>query len=345
MSPLSRFARACAIAARTSLALLAAAIFAVATAAPFGSTTASADTGTNAAKYYGMWNYDQPDAATLNNIDVLACPDGGGRCDPQLPLPLHVPQVGWVVFSPGPNGTVNGQTDGGCTWNFRVQRTGLELSSTTQQCTNRAVGSPGTITKWSVQVKGNRETESIVTVSHQPNGVDLIGTMSSGSRTKVVDGRHNGKFVQRFVGDYRYDPADLHTLTNVVSTDKGTVYPEQGTVRFSGTRHDRGKINAHTPDGCDWTLAVRGNTAELDPDTQTCHTANGDRSLYYWALVTDDGQHMNGFLAGSTTAPGQPPTNTYLYVGALTRSATHPDGQPGRPRWFTTPTMSAGPGH
>ncbi|MEU8171407.1 hypothetical protein AB0C14_00885 [Microbispora hainanensis] len=66
---------------------------------------------------------------------------------------------------------------------------------------------------------------------------------------------------------------------------------------------------------------MRGNTAELDPDTQTCHTANGERSLYYWALVTDDGRHMNGFLAGSTTAPGRPPTNTYLYVGALTRSA------------------------
>ncbi|KAB8197095.1 hypothetical protein FH608_000515 [Nonomuraea phyllanthi] len=340
MSPLSRFARSCAIAARTSLGLLAAvaAIFAVATAAPYGSTTASAATGTNAAKYYGMWNYDQPDAATLNNIDVLACPDGGGQCDPQLPLPLQVPQVGWVVFSPGPGGTVNGQTDGGCTWNFRVQRTGLELSSTTQECTNRAVGSPGNITKWSVQVKGDHETESIVTVSHQPNGVDLIGTMSSGSRTKVTGGRHNGRFVQRFLGDYDYDPADFRTLTNVVSTDKGTVYPEQGTVRFSGTRHDRGKINAHTPDGCDWTLVVRGNTAELDPDTQTCHTANGDRSLYYWALVTDDGQHINGFLAGSTTAPGQPPTNTFLYVGALTRSATDPER-------FTTPTMSARPGH
>jgi hypothetical protein len=34
---------------------------------------------------------------------------------------------------------------------------------------------------------------------------------------------------------------------------------------------------------------------------------------------------MNGFLAGSTTAPGQPPTNTFLFVGALTRSATGPD--------------------
>jgi hypothetical protein len=327
MSPLSRFARACAIAARTPLALLAAvvALFAVATAAPFGSTTASAATDTNAAKYYGMWNYDQPDAATLNNVDVLACSDGGGQCDPQLPLPLQVPQVGWLVFSPGSNGTVNGHTDQGCTWNFSVQPTGLELSSTTQQCFNQAIGSSGNITKWSVQVNGNRETESIVAVSHQPNGVDLIGTMKSGFRTKVVDGQDNGKFVHRFLGNYSYNPVDFHTLSNVVSTDKGTVYPEQGTVRFSTKDKDRGKINAHTPDGCDWRLDVRGDTAELDPATQTCHTANGDSSLHYWALVTDDGQHMNGFLAGSTTAPGQPPTNTFLFVGALTRSTTGPD--------------------
>lgn len=327
MSPLSRFARTCAIAARTPLALLTAvvALLAIATAAPYGSTTASADTDTNAAKYYGIWNYDQPDAATLNNIAVLACPDGGGQCDRQLPLPLRVPQVGWVVFSPGPDGTVNGHTDQGCTWNFRVHPTGLELSSTTQQCFNQAIGSSGNLTKWSVQVHGNRETESIVAVSHQPNGVDLISTMKSGSRTKVAGGRHNGKFVQRFLGDYRYDPADSHTLTNVVSTDKGTAYPEQGTVRFTATNKNGGKINAHTPDGCDWTLAVRGDTAELDPATQTCHTANGDSSLHYWALVTDDGQHMNGFRAGSTTAPGQPPTNTFLFVGALTRSATGPD--------------------
>jgi hypothetical protein len=301
------------------------ALFAVATAAPLGSTTASAATGTNAAKYYGMWNYDQPDAATLNNVAVLACPDGGGQCDRLLPLPLQVPQVGWVVFSPGPNGTVNGHTDQGCTWNFRVQPTRLELSSTTQQCFNQAIGSSGNITKWSVQVNGNRETESIVAVSHQPNGVDLIGTMKSGSRTKVAGGQENAKFVQRFLGGYSYYPADFHTLTNVVSTDKGTVYPAQGTVRFSATNTNGGKINAHTPDGCDWTLAVRGDTAELDPATQTCHTANGDSSLHYWALVTDDGQHMNGFRAGSTTAPGQPPTNTFLFVGVLTRSATCPE--------------------
>lgn len=316
MSFLSRFEQ---MSARLPAAVVA--LLAGLTAVPSGATTASADTRTSAAKYYGMWNYDQPDAATLNNVAVLACSDGSGQCDPDLPLPLRLPQVGWVVFSPGPKGTVNGHTDQGCTWNFTVHSTGLELSSTTQQCFNPAVGSVGNLTKWSVQVRGDRETEQIKATSHQPNGVDLIAPMASGSRTKVVHGQDNGRFVRRFLGDYRYDPSDMRTLTNVVTTDKGTAYPEQGTVRFTATHTARGRIHARTPDGCDWTMDVRGDTAELDPATQTCHTSKRVRTLHYWALVTDDGQHMNGFSAGSATTPGRRPTNTFAYIGALTRPA------------------------
>lgn len=321
MSQLSRFARA---SARPAFALLTAvaALSVSQTAAPSEATaSAPADSHTNAAKYYGRWNYDQPDAATLNNITVLACPDGSGQCVPQLPLPLRVPQVGWVVFSPGPNGTVNGHTDQGCNWNFAVHPAGLELSSTTQECLGPAVGSVGNLTRWSVQIQGNRETEQITAISHQPNGVDIIATMKSGSRTRVVHGQDSGRFLQRFLGDYRYDPADMRTLTNIVSTDQGTVYPEQGTIRFTASHSARGRIVARTPDGCDWTMDVRGNTAELDPGTQTCRTATGDRSLHYWALVTDDGQHMNAYSAGSTTLPGRQPTNTFMYVGSLTRHA------------------------
>lgn len=282
----------------------------------YGLTRASAAPVPSVQQYLGYWNYDQPDLTTLNNVDVLACPDGGGQCDPQLPLPLKVPQVGWVLFSMGPNGTVNGHTDQGCTWNFQVTATGLELSSTTQQCFNVNVGSAYNITKWSVTVEGNTEHEEIVSISHQPNGVNLIGTMNSGSRTRV-DGVDGTASFSRFLGSFRYDPADFHTLTNVVATSNGTVFPEQGSVQF--TEKDRSTILAHTPDGCNWTFAVRGNTAELDPATQTCHLATGDISFHYWALVTDDGEHMNAFRAGTTTLNGQPPTNTYLFVGALTR--------------------------
>jgi len=299
------------------------ALFAVAVGSSYGLyglTRTFAESAPGVQKYLGYWNYDQPNLTTLNNIDVMACPDGGGQCDSQLPLPLKIPQVGWVLFSQGPNGTINGHTDQGCTWNYRVTATDLELSSTTQQCFNANIGSAYTITKWSVTVNGNTEHEEIVSISHQPNGVDLIGTMK-GSRTRVngVDGTAS---FSRFLGGYSYDPADFHTLTNVVATDHGTVFPEQGTVQFTQT--DRSTIRAHTPEGCNWTLAVRGNTAELEPATQTCHLANSDVSLRYWAIVTDDGEHMNTFRAGTTTLNGQPPTNTYLFIGALTRS-TQPE--------------------
>lgn len=321
MSSFSRFPQARATIARTPFVLGAA--LAV-TMAPLAATTASANANTDAAKYYGYWNYDQPNDSTLNNIDVFACADGGGACDKLIPLPLKVPQVGWELFSPGPNGTVNGTSDQGCTWNFKVTPTGLELSSTTQQCFNPAVGSVGNLTKWSVQVHGNRESEQITAVSHQPNGVDLVGTMKSGSRHKVVPGQDNGAFVHRFLGDYTRNPADIHSLVNVVVTDKGNAYPEQGTVHYTVHDKGRGKIVAHTPDGCGWRMKVHGDTAELDPGTQTCHTAKGDLSLFYWASVTDDGQHINDYMAGTMTASGQPSSHIYLYSGLLTRPAAAP---------------------
>ena len=297
------------------------ALCAVAVGASYGLTRASASPAPSVQQYLGYWNYDQPNLTTLNNVAVLACPDGGGQCDPQLPLPLKIPQVGWVLFSIGPNGTVNGHTDQGCTWNFQVTATGLELSSTTQECFNVNIGSAYNITKWSVTVNGNKEHEEIVSISHQPNGVDLIAPMQSGSRTRVNGVGGTASF-SRFLGEFSYDPADFHTLTNVVVTDKGTAFPEQGIVQF--TKKDRSTILAHTPDGCSWTLAVRGDTAELDPATQTCHQANGDISLRYWAIVTDNGEHINAFRAGTTTLTGQQPTNNYLSIGALTRS-TRPE--------------------
>jgi hypothetical protein len=293
-------------------------LFSIGAGTLFGFTGASAEPTPDVQKYLGYWNYDQPNLTTLNNVVLLACPGGGGQCDPQLPLPLKIPQVGWVLFSAGPNGTVNGTTDQGCTWNFKVTPTGLELSSTTQECFNNDIGSSGNITKWSVTVTGNKEHEEIISTSHQPHGVDLIATMTSGSRTRV-SGPGGAKSLSRFLGRFTYNPADSSTLTNIVSTSNGTTYPEQGTVQF--TRKNRTTILARTPDGCDWTLAVRGNTTELDPSTQTCHLPNGEASLRYWAIVTDDGEHMNAFSAGSTTLNGQQPVSTYLFIGELTRSA------------------------
>lgn len=294
------------------------ALFAVAVGMSYGLTRA-AEPAPSVQKYLGYWNYDQPNLTTLNNVDVLACPDGGGQCDTLLPLPLKVPQVGWVLFSEGLNGTINGHTDQGCTWNFRVTTTGLELSSTTQECFNPNIGSAGNIIKWSVTVDGDKEQEEIVAISHQPNGVDIIGTMNTGSRTRVNGVAEGTASLSHFLGAYSYDPADFHSLTNVVATDQGTAFTEQGTIQF--TQKDLGTILAHTPDGCDWTFAVRGNTAELDPATQTCNLASGAISFHYWAMATDDGEHISAFRAGTTTLNGQQPINTFLYIGALTRVA------------------------
>lgn len=269
MSHDSRFARARPVAARTPLALVAAvvALCAAATVALFGSAAASAGTGTAAAVYYGTWNYDQPDAATLNNVAVLACADGGTSCshNPQMPLPLSIPQVGWIDFSPGPNGTLYGHTDQGCIWNFAVTPGGLELSSTTQLCFNTTIGQYYSIKQWSVQVSGNAEYEQIISQSIQPNGDILYTRMNF--RTKDRPSRHKvsgdraDAAVNRFVGSFTYDPFSFQTLDNITVTDKGAALPESGLIRIDragGTR-----IVAHTSEGCSWTFAVHGNTAEL----------------------------------------------------------------------------------
>src|SRR5262245_51440831 len=267
-------------------------------------------------QYLGVWNYDKPDPATLNNVAVLSCPSPGSGCaDVPLPLPLEIPQVGNVEFTAAADGTVLGRTDQGCTWKFVVTPDSLELASTTQTCFNQNIGSSYTITRWSVTVTGNHERESIVSISHQPNGVDLIATMDSGSRTRV---RGVGGFrsFSRFLGRWTYDPADFHTLRNVVSTDHGTAYPAEGTISFTSDVY--GTIVAHTPDSCRWTLSVQGNTAELDPAMQTCHLAQGTVSLRYWAIATD-GLHDNTFMSGSEDLNGEH-TNTYLFIGSLTKA-------------------------
>jgi len=299
----------------TSTALLAVAV-------PVGVATASAPTSARD-EYLGRWNYDQPDTATGNNVAVLACPDGGAACshNPHLPLPLSIPQVGWIEFSPGPGRTLYGHTDQGCTWNFSVAPAGLELSSQTQLCFNATIGQYYSIKRWSVQVEGNVEHEQIVSQSIQPNGDILYTTMNF--HTEALPSRHrvtgttHGSSVNRFVGSFAHDPVSFQTLINVTVTDKGNASPEAGMVRIERAGGDR--IVAHTADGCRWTLRVQGNTAELlDPGTQSCRVGAGTLSLRYWALVTDDGRHLSGFRSGYTFENGL--TNKYTFISALTRS-------------------------
>jgi len=69
--------------------------------------------GTAVDKYLGMWNYDEPDLRTMTDIAVITCPPAEKSCAASPPLEL--PQIGFVVFSPGPHGSVVGRTDQGCT--------------------------------------------------------------------------------------------------------------------------------------------------------------------------------------------------------------------------------------
>jgi hypothetical protein len=93
------------------------------------------------------------------------------------------------------------------------------------------------------------------------------------------------------------------------------VSPVQGAVRVASQRS--GAVVAHTADGCRWTLAVQGNTAELDPATQTCQLATGTVTLFFWSAASD-GEHENSVMAGAKDVNGQTST-FYLYIGALTR--------------------------
>jgi hypothetical protein len=304
--------------ARLWMALLLAPAALLAVAVPVGVSMASPPAPSRD-KYLGRWNYDQPDTATGNNVAVLACPDGSAACshNPDLPLPLSIPQVGWIEFSTGPDGTLYGHTDQGCTWNFSVAPGGLELSSQTQLCFNATIGQYYSIKQWSVQVEGNAEHEQIVSQSIQPNGDILYTRMNFTTTARASRHRATGSAATRFVGSFAQDPFSFQTLVNVTVTDKGSAAPETGGVRIERAGGDR--IVAHTPDGCRWTLRVEGNTAELaDPGTQSCRVGADTLSLRYWALVTDDGRHLTGFRSGYTFASGL--TNEYTFIGALSRT-------------------------
>jgi hypothetical protein len=311
--------------ARRWMALLFGLVVLTAAGAPPGIAEASPAPQASPQPYLGTWNYDQPDLATMRNIAVLSCPPAGDGCTSGLlPLPLHIPQVGNIVFSAAANGKVVGRTDQGCTWTFRVATDSLELDpSPPQSCFNRTIGSAYTLTRWSVTVVGNHERETIIGISHQPTG-DLVTTMHDGARTRVT-GVGGLPAMARFLGAWTYDPASPQTFVNMVVTvpvggGDPVVSPVQGEVRVTSKRY--GVIVAHTDDGCRWTLAVQGNTAELDPPTQTCQLASGTVTLLFWSAASD-GDRQNAVMAGIKDVNGQE-SNVYLYIGALTKQSPPP---------------------
>jgi hypothetical protein len=258
--------------------------------------------------YLGLWNYDQPDAATMTNIAVVGCPPGTASCagTPKIELP----QIGYVVFSAGPGNTVIGRTDQGCTWRFALVPGGLALSPATQYCFNHVVDSGYTITKWSVTFSGAHEKETIIAISHLPTGnYDFL--LQDGRRTRPADQPAD------FAGSWRYDPADPDTGLNIELVSHPAQHGQAKIVRtpvtgqvFITAGHD-GLITAKTSDGCRWTLLARGNTAELDPARQTCAAT----TLTFWAIASD-GHHQDSIMTG--IAPGG--AFFLLSDGGLTRT-------------------------
>jgi hypothetical protein len=272
----------------------------------------------NQKKYLGTWNYEQPDRETMRNVAVLSCRASTPGC-PASGYSLQLPQIGWIVFSPEAGGGIVGHTDQGCEWHFRVDPSSLELNPASQYCFNHVINSGYTISRWSVTVSGRHEHETVVAVSHHPEG-DYDFVLQDGSRTEVGDESWR-QAIPRFAGDWSYDPADPRSIVNIVVTQYplpgGQVQvvqsPEAGVVTFARDRDH--EIAARTNDECRWTLAARGNTAELDPALQTCRLSDGStRTLTFWSIVSD-GKHQASVMAGIDQRGGR----FLLGVGSLTR--------------------------
>jgi hypothetical protein len=297
-----------------ALSLSVAALVAIGIAGPDQAQAKSTEPSQH--QYLGTWNYDQPDRASMTNIAVISCPAASTSCRPGPPL--LVPQIGNIVFSRTADGGIVGHTDQGCTWRFKVLPASLELDPPSQYCFNRVIDSSYTITKWSVTLSGHSERETIQAISHQPTG-DYEFRLEKGTRTKVV-GHNLPQARSVFPGTWRYDAPDPQSRVNILVTrytgPDGQVQvvqsPQRGLVTLTSGREQT--MTAQTQDGCRWTLAARGNTAELEPTLQTCQTPQRTVTVSFWAIASD-GKHQASVMAGVDERGGR----FLLSIGSLTK--------------------------
>lgn len=269
-----------------------------------------------AEKYLGRWNYDQPDQESMRNIAVISCPATKPGC-PDGGFEVQVPNIGDIVFTKAAHGRVVGRTDQGCTWKFKVHSDTMELDPAAQTCLNQYSGLTYTITRWSVTVSGRHESEIIEARSHRPT-VDYDFMLANGQRTRAPD--KSGPGMHRFVGAWEYDAANPQSRVNIrVSrypgpdgTEQVVESPQRGIVTF--TRRRDHKVTARTDDGCAWTLAVRGNTAMLDPAIQTCTLSHSTVTLKFWSIASD-GTNQTSFMTGIDQRSG----SFVLGIGSLSK--------------------------
>lgn len=269
----------------------------------------AADLGiANVGKYLGKWNYDQPDRATMTNVAVMNLPGGG----------LQAPQIGDIVFTAEGVDRIVGRTDVGCTWKFKAAPRSLELDPPSQLCHNPTLNVSYTITRWTVTVTGQHEKETITAKSHHP-GRDYDFVLERGARTKAKE--YDPHAATKFTGTWAYDPSDLTTRVNIRVTQYTgpdgapavVESPQQGTVTIIKDYDNR--VTARTDDGCTWSLLSRGNTAKLDPPTQTCTLPTfAAITLKYWTITTDGRQQVS-MMVGTDERRG----SFVLSAGSLTK--------------------------
>jgi hypothetical protein len=265
-------------------------------------------------KYVGVWNYDQPDVATDANIGRIGCPatSKGGQG-----FALVIPQIGNLTLIRKDDGRLEGRTDQGCTWTFKENGSAAELDPVPQDCFNKVIGSSYTMTRWSIRVDGNHQTESLDAKSHLPMG-DCDFVLKQGSRTRTDDTDSAGLFV----GVWEYDMPNAQTHSNILQfmykgeSDRSGpgASPQTGVVSFSKAGDHT--LSARTADGCSWLLDVHGNTALL-PSPQTCEIADSKVTMNHWSIASD-GWHQSVIMNMTQDAGGKIRT-VLLGHGSLTK--------------------------
>lgn len=232
--------------------------------------------------YLGVWNYTQPDRATMTNIATLEVPV----------LPVQFPQIGTVTFAAEPGG-VTGRSDQGCTWHFIAVPGGFDLRDRTQRCFNEVIQSAYTMDTWSIRFDGDHAAETVHATSHQRFG-DVGFSLARGERVRAgIPGREEA--LANLTGSWTYNPPDAARLVNIVNPFSGP-RPWSGTVEIAPGPGAR--IVATTPaNGCTWTLAASGNTAVLEPGRQVCQSDKGPITVTFWTISTD-GRRQSSIVSG-----------------------------------------------
>ena len=266
-------------------------------------------------KYTGIWNYDQPSSSTGANLGTIQCP---ARSKDDQAFVMVVPQIGNLTMTRKKDGRLEGRTDQGCTWTFQDHGSSSELDPAPQSCFNKVIGSSYTITRWSIEVDGNHETEFIEAKSHLPMG-DCDFALKRGRRTKADDTDSTGLFV----GNWAYDPPNPQTHSNILQF----MYQEEGEHSGPGGAPQTGLVSyskagdhtltAHTADGCSWRLDVYGNTALL-PSPQTCELGESKITMNHWTIASN-GTQQNAMMSMTLDAGGKIRT-ALLAAGNLSKS-------------------------